>query len=180
MSTPLLGTTMTAGHLQFAAAGSWTVAHADLLERLVGDAAFEAAGGPCITIDMANVEELDTLGAWLLERFSRGPNFAGKETRFTGLKPHCTGLMDEMHRVKRQSQTFRAKPNWPLATLNTVGRGTIALIFDMVRFLRLFGELSVAIGRILTHPQQFRLTSTVYHLFRVAWQAVAIMTLISS
>jgi phospholipid/cholesterol/gamma-HCH transport system permease protein len=46
-------------------------------------------------------------------------------------------------------------------------------------FVRLLGELSAAIGWILLHPRRFRFTSAVYHLFRVAWQAVPIMALIT-
>jgi phospholipid/cholesterol/gamma-HCH transport system permease protein len=43
----------------------------------------------------------------------------------------------------------------------------------------MLGELGVVIGRILMHPRRFRLTSAVYHLFRVGWQAVPIMALIT-
>src|SRR5215470_17063349 len=148
-SPPLLTTTMTADHLQLAAAGSWTAAHANLLEWLVDGAAHEAIQASRVSIDMANVDELDTLGAWLLERLSRNPSIAGKGPRFTGVKPHCTGLMDEIHRVNRQPQISQASPNWILAAPGTVGRATVALISDMVEFLRLFGELNVVIGRTL-------------------------------
>jgi len=41
------------------------------------------------------------------------------------------------------------------------------------------GQIGVALARVIMHPRRFRLTSAVYHLFRVGWQAVPIMVLIT-
>jgi phospholipid/cholesterol/gamma-HCH transport system permease protein len=43
----------------------------------------------------------------------------------------------------------------------------------------MFGEFGFAFARIVVNPRRFRLTSAVYHLFRVGWQAVPIMVLIT-
>src|SRR5262249_62423054 len=63
--------------------------------------------------------------------------------------------------------------------LDKAGRTTLDLLSDVFEFVRLLGELSAAIGRILLHPRRFRFTSAVYHLFRVGWQVVPIMALIT-
>jgi phospholipid/cholesterol/gamma-HCH transport system permease protein len=55
----------------------------------------------------------------------------------------------------------------------------LGLTSDVGEFLHMLGELGVVIGRILLDPRRFRLTSAVYHLFRVGWQAVPIMALIT-
>jgi len=165
--------------LEFAMAGSWTTAHSERLERLVDGAAREAAKVQCIAIDMAEIEELDTLGAWLLERLARSFKSNGKETQLTGLKPHYRGLIDEMQRVNLQPRIPLERPNRLLLALDRVGRAAAGLMSNVVEFLDLLGELGVAIGRILLHPRRFRLTSAVYHLFRVGWQAVPIMALIT-
>ena len=60
--TPLVTSTMMPERLEFAMAGSWTTAHSERLERLVDGAAREAAKAQRIAIDMAGIEELDTLG----------------------------------------------------------------------------------------------------------------------
>ena len=178
-SMPLLTQTVTAERLLLAAAGPWTATHADRLEQLVEEALRAGSGAMPITIDMAEVDELDTVGAWLLERLSRRPDPAGKEARFAGVKPRYRGLIDDMHRVSAQPPTPQKDPASPLAALDAVGRATVGLVADVGDFLRMFGELSVAIGRILLHPRRFRLTSAVYHLFRVGWRAVPIMVLIT-
>jgi phospholipid/cholesterol/gamma-HCH transport system permease protein len=177
--TPLVTCTMTPEHLELAAAGSWTAAHSERLERLVDAAAREAAKAQCIAIDMAGIEELDTVGAWLLERLARSFKFNGKETQLTGLKPHYRGLIDEMQRVNLQPRTSPERPNRLLAALDRVGRAAVELTSDVGEFLHMLGEVGVAILRVLLHPRRFRLTSAVYHLFRVGWQAVPIMALIT-
>ena len=177
--TPLLSSTMAAERLQLAPAGSWTAAHSHALEQLVDAAAPHAANAKSIAIDMAGVQELDTLGAWLLERLLRRSDLSGPEVQFVGLPPHYRGLIDEMHRVNRQKRAPPAKPNRLWAAADGVGRATAKLASDAVAFLHMFGELGVAMARVIVHPRRFRLTSAVYHLFRVGWQAVPIMMLIT-
>jgi phospholipid/cholesterol/gamma-HCH transport system permease protein len=179
-ATPLLTATMTAGRLQFAAAGPWTSAHADDLERLI-DAAAQAGDGAVtgVVIDMAGVDELDTLGAWLLERLSRSPALDGKETRFTGVRPRHRGLLDGVHRISRQAAPQPKRLSPPVALLDRVGRAAAGAVSEAADFLRMFGEVSVAAGRVLMHPRRFRFTSAVYHLYRFGWQAAPIMVLIT-
>ncbi len=189
ISTPLLTRTMTAGCLQFAAAGSWTAAHAEHLERLVADATRDSGGGTPIatesvetdriTIDLAAVEELDTVGAWLLERLSRSSAFTGREARFTSVTPRHSGLIGDVHRLGRQSSAAPRRVAPPLAALDAVGRAAVDVVADVADFLQMLGLLSVAAARVLLNPRRLRLTSAVYHLFRIGWQAVPIMVLIT-
>jgi phospholipid/cholesterol/gamma-HCH transport system permease protein len=176
---PQLTRTVTADGLQLAAAGPWTAAHAQRLERLVAEAARDGGGVSQVAIDMAAVDELDTVGAWLLERLSRSPVFAGSEARFTGMAPRHRGLIDGVHRLGRQPLTAHKRLAPPVAALDAVGRAAAGVVADVADFLQMLGELSVAIGRVLMHPRRLRLTSAVYHLFRVGWQAVPIMVLIT-
>ena len=177
--TPLMTSMMKADRLELTAAGSWTAANACRLETLVHLAALEADGARSVAIDMARVEQLDTLGAWLLERLARTSKRDGKDTQFTGLKTHYRSLIDEMQRVNRQPPPPVENSSRTIIALEKVGRATLDLLSNVVEFVRLLGELSTAVGRILLHPRRFRLTSAVYHLFRVGWQAVPIMALIT-
>jgi phospholipid/cholesterol/gamma-HCH transport system permease protein len=170
---------MTPEHMELAAAGSWTAAYSERLEQLVEAAAREAEPAARIAIDLAKVEEIDTLGAWLLERLSRKFKSDGKQAEFIGLKPHYRGLIDEMQRVNLQPRTSPARPNRVILALDRVGRASLSLTSDVGEFLHMLGELGVVIVRILLDPRRFRLTSAVYHLFRVGWQAVPIMALIT-
>jgi phospholipid/cholesterol/gamma-HCH transport system permease protein len=177
--TPLLNSTMKADRLHLTPAGPWTAAHSGVLEQLVDAAAPQAANAKGIAIDMASVQELDTLGAWLLERLLRSANLSGREAQFVGLPPHYRGLIDAIRRVNLHKRAPPRPPHRLWATLDNVGRATVQLASDGAEFLRMFGELAVALGRVIAHPRRFRLTSAVYHLYRVGWQAVPIMALIT-
>ena len=43
----------------------------------------------------------------------------------------------------------------------------------------MLGAISIAVGSVLRQPRSFRLTSTVYQMGRVGWQAIPIMALIT-
>ena len=167
------------GRLELAAAGSWTLAHTELLERQVAAIAPEVGRASAISIDMAGVRELDTLGAWLLERLIRDGGEKGREARFTGVPGHLRGLLDEVHQVNRGAPVGAAKPSALMAALDTVGRATVNLKASLGIFLEMFGALSLALLRVLLRPHTFRFTSAVYYTFRVGWQAVPIIVLIT-
>jgi phospholipid/cholesterol/gamma-HCH transport system permease protein len=178
-SEPTLKSAVSGERFAFTAAGSWTTAYADALQQLVDAAAPQAAAARGVTIDIAGVHELDTLGAWLLERLSRSVSSRGMEAGFVGLPDRYRGLLDEVHQVNRRPPAPPARTNRLLAVLETVGRTTVGFKGDLIIFLEMLAALSVSILRVLVRPRSFRLTSAVYHLFRVGWQAVPIMLLIT-
>ena len=72
MTTAPLLTAMPSGDtLELRPGGSWTAANAATLERLSDDVAPQLDQAGNVKVDMAGVRELDTLGAWLLEKMSR-------------------------------------------------------------------------------------------------------------
>jgi len=176
---PALSSTISAERLEFAAAGSWTIAHSEALERLVDAAALQVANARSVAVDMAGVQELDTLGAWLLERLVRRWRERGQDAEFTRLPEHFRGLLDEVREVNRRPYAVRAKPNRIISALDTLGRTTVGFKGDILAFLEMFGALTVALGRMLLHPLRFRFTSAVHHLNRVGWQAMPIVLLIT-
>ena len=125
MTPPLMTSVMNADRLELVAAGSWTAANVDHLERLVQVAVREAPRARSVVIDMASVEQLDTLGAWLLERLARSSKRDGKDTQFTGLKPHYRGLIDEMQQVNLRPRPSVESPSRAIMALDKVGRTTL-------------------------------------------------------
>jgi phospholipid/cholesterol/gamma-HCH transport system permease protein len=176
---PTLSAKITDEELEFIANGPWTTAHADALEQLVNAAAPQASDARSVAINMTMVGELDTLGAWLLERLVRKASKPGRQVRFIGLPHHYRGLLDEVHRVNRQAPVPLHRRNRLLDGLDILGRGAVKVKDDLVVFLEMVAALSIAIARLFAYPRNFRLTSAVYHLYRVGWQAVPIMLLIT-
>jgi phospholipid/cholesterol/gamma-HCH transport system permease protein len=176
---PALDSTISAERLEFTAVGSWTTAHSEALERLVDAAALQAAGDRGMAINMAGVQELDTLGAWLLERLIRRFRERGQDAGYTRLPDHFRGLLDEVREVNRRPRTPLAKPNRLVAALDRLGRTTVGFRVDILAFLEMLGDLAVALVRVLIRPLSLRLTSTVHHVSRVGWEAMPIILLIT-
>jgi phospholipid/cholesterol/gamma-HCH transport system permease protein len=177
--TPVLDVTMAAGRLDLVAGGAWTAAHAEQLERLVDGVAPRVDGASQVLLDIGKVDALDTFGAWLLERLARRPDRGGKPAELVGVSPHYHGLIEEMHAVNLEPSASTKALNPVLAVLDGIGRAAAGSMSDVTMFLGMLGELAVALGRVLVDPHRFRLTSTIYQLYRVGWLAVPIMVLIT-
>jgi phospholipid/cholesterol/gamma-HCH transport system permease protein len=179
MGEILLKSELKGERLELLAFGSWTAPHAGELETLVDSVAGEAAKAKDVSIDMKGVREFDTFGAWLLERLAREGRSAGRETVILGLPAHDRGLLAEMHGVNRESPPKPTPDNPLVASLAAVGRAGIGLANGLLVFADMLGALSVATARMALRPREFRLTSTINQLDRVAWQAVPIILLIT-
>jgi phospholipid/cholesterol/gamma-HCH transport system permease protein len=179
MGETLLTSKLKGERLELAASGSWTASHASELEMLVDSIASEASQASDVSIDMAGVREFDTFGAWLLERLTRAWTSVGREPVIVGLPQHDRGLLAEMHGVNRASPRAPVRENSIVGTLASVGRASAGLGRDLMLFADMLGAVGVATARVLIRPREFRFTSTVNQLDRVAWQAVPIILLIT-
>jgi phospholipid/cholesterol/gamma-HCH transport system permease protein len=176
---PNLRSTFVTDQLRVSPSGLWTTAHAGVLEQLVDAAADGTPQAKRVAIDMMDVEELDTLGAWLLERLLRSFRLSGADAQFANLPPRYRGLIEAIRRVNLQRPAPLPAPNRLWGAVETLGRASVQFSADGTAFLDMFGRLAAAIVRVIAHPRRFRLVSAIYHLFRVGWQAVPIMVLIT-
>jgi phospholipid/cholesterol/gamma-HCH transport system permease protein len=179
MANPTLIATARDETTTFAAAGPWIAAHSSALEQLVDSVSLLRASTHRIIIDIARAEQLDTLGAWLLERLARSFRDRGQELLFVGVPDRFRGLLDRVHDVNRQTPTPRARVNRVIAGLESVGRATVGFKGDAKSFLEMLGAIGISLYSIVVRPRTLRLTSTVHHLNRVGWQAIPIMLLIT-
>src|SRR6185437_8649314 len=154
------------------ARGPWTVANVELLERLCADVSPKSKG----PIDLSGVTALDTVGAWLFEKLARNRATGSSEAIFVGASPSYSGLLSEVRGLNRGEPGRRRRDNPVAERLTRIGRD---FVIDSVAFLHMLGAISIASVRVWRQPQSFRLTSTVYQLGRVGWQAIPIMALIT-
>jgi phospholipid/cholesterol/gamma-HCH transport system permease protein len=178
-TAPLLTATSSGDALELRPAGSWTASNAATLERLANDVAPQVDRAAAVKVDMAGVRELDTLGAWLLEKMSRRAALAGHRADIVGIADNYAGLIDEVRQVNRHTPAPPPARNPVLAKLGDIGRATIGSREDIAAFLQMLGALCFAILGVLRHPRSLRLTSLTYQLYRVGWQAIPIVVLIT-
>jgi phospholipid/cholesterol/gamma-HCH transport system permease protein len=176
---PLLRGEMVGDRLQLAGAGAWTAVHAGELEALLEQYVASAGPAASVSIELQAVSELDTFGTWLLERLRRELDRRGKPLSISGLSAQDQPLFGEMAQVNRAGTGEPVQQGSLQRALVALGRGVAGVGIDLRSFADIFGMLIAALGRVVTHPRSFRLTSFVHQLDRVGWQAVPIILLIT-
>ena len=178
-TAPLLTATPSGDVLELRPGGSWTAANVTTLEALSDAVAAQLDRANAVEVDLAEVRELDTLRAWLLEKVSRRAISAGHRADLVGIADNYAGLIEEVRQVNRRTPAPVPAQNPFLVKLNDIGRSTVDATEDLTVFLRMLGSLFLAIFGVLRRPRSLRLTSLIYQLYRVGWQAIPIIVMIT-
>jgi phospholipid/cholesterol/gamma-HCH transport system permease protein len=178
-TTPDLTAELAGDALELRPRGSWVAANAAALERLSNNVVPQLDRSDAIKLNMAEVHELDTLGAWLLEKISRRVTAAGHRADVLGVADNYAGLIEEVRQVNRRMPIPLPARNPLLVKVSDIGRSTVGASEDVTAFLQMLGSLCLAIVGILRRPKSLRLTSLSYQLYRVGWQAIPIVVLIT-
>jgi len=171
--------TLQGDRLTVTGAGSWTAAHARALDTQIAGLARRHASAKTVSIDMAQVDRLDTFGAWMLEKLVRAAEANGAKAEVAGLKEDYRALIDEMRHVDLAPLTKRSGPTSLLYAVGSIGENIASVGRSFTAIVNMFGALVTAILRVLTRPRSFRMTSLVHQLDMVAWRAVPIILLIT-
>jgi phospholipid/cholesterol/gamma-HCH transport system permease protein len=178
-SQPVLAATPSGDVLELRPGGSWTAANGSALEALSGAVTEQLDRARTVRLDMTEVRELDTLGAWLLEKISRRAAAAGHRSEVVGVADNYAGLIEEVRQVNRRNPVPLPALNPVVAKVNDIGRFAVGSREDVGVFLQMLGSLFLALVGVLRRPRSLRLTSLVYQLYKVGWQAIPIMVLIT-
>ena len=175
----LLTATRSGDVLELRPNGSWTTVNVTALEALADGVADQLDRSKIVKVDMAGVRKLDTLGAWLLEKMSRRVTAAGHRADVVGVADDYAGLIEEVRQVNRRNPAPPRILNPVVVRVNEVGRAALGASEDLAVFLQMLGSLFLALVNVLRRPRSLRLTSLVYQLYRVGWQAIPIIVLIT-
>lgn len=178
-SAPLLNAATVGDTLELRPTGSWTVLNANLLESLFNGVAPQLASAKRLRVDLAGVREIDTIGAWLLEKISRGAEQAGRPVAVTGIDERHAELIEDVRKLNRGVRTARPRQNPVLVRLEQAGRTAFSAVGEIAIFLQMLGATGWALFGVLRRPRSLRLTSLVYQTWRIGWQAIPIMALIT-
>jgi phospholipid/cholesterol/gamma-HCH transport system permease protein len=176
---PLLTATPSGDVLELRPGGSWTAVNVTALEALADGVTDQLDRSKIVKVDMAGVRELDTLGAWLLEKMSRRATAAGHRAEVVGVADNYAGLIEEVRQVNRRNPAPPPTLNPVVVRVNEIGRAAIGASEDLAAFLQMLSSLFLALVNVLRRPRSLRLTSLVYQLYKVGWQAIPIMVLIT-
>ncbi len=157
-------------------AGHWTAQHARKVEDLAGEIAAEADRRAAV-IDLAGVERLDTLGAWILDRTRHELGTRGSADLVNATDEQRILLGEAAYRdfdkqIKPRHSRF-------VDFLVDVGQSVAGAGRDMVGGVGFLGELISALVRVILHPRRFRASAVINQLEQIAYKGVPIIVLIS-
>lgn len=149
--------------------GSLTLARiGDLPEQL------RAFDGNVATIDLSGVERIDTVGAWVVQRFA-----AEKNAEVSGLDVDGEHLLAQ---VKNADQVVEMRPvraGGFKRVLGEVGEAVMTALSTMHGLLGFLGATTIAFGTLIRHPSRFRFNATVMRFEVVGVSALGIIGLMS-
>ena len=164
------------GEFVVSAGGRWDVRAIGPLDAQIRGL---APGTRRVTIDLSQVERLDTAGAWTMYRSARDWQAAGAEVKFLGGSSEQIALLET---IKLNDKAF--EPPSPegfglLKLVDHVGAATIDIAKETIDLIGFMGRILVTLLRTVINPRRLRLTPLVHHMEQVGLNAVPIVGLIS-
>jgi phospholipid/cholesterol/gamma-HCH transport system permease protein len=148
-----------------------------MVETLAADIMADADHGR-VLIDLAQVDRLDTLGAWVLDRTRHDLGEKGLSADFLNASAEHRILLDEVAYRGFQQET-KVSHSQLVDFLVDVGQSIAEAAKDVLGGIAFLGELVTALLRVLTNPRRFRGTAVVNQLEQVSYRGVPIIVLIS-
>jgi len=163
--------------LRLTPTGQWTIDTAERLERIVAEV--RPLTQSRAEIDLGGVEELDTLGAWLLYRLERRLSQSDVAVSFRyGAETHRR-IVEHVYANDAYCD-IEPPPDHPfLSLIEDIGIATVRIVADFGALLGFVGEIFLRVTDSLMHPSRIRLTPLVHQIEMVGLRAVPIVALIS-
>ncbi len=164
--------------VELKALGSWTANNAAALRRAIGRA-LATSGAADIQVNVTDVAELDTFGAWLLQRLIRPVAARGREARLVGVPERYRALLEKMGEVNRRPAPLSIASGIGVRMMQGLESRLSAAFNDLLAQLSMLGAVGEVLARAAIRPRTLRLPSLVNQIDRVGWQAVPIIALIT-
>ncbi len=132
-----------------------------------------------LTMDVGDVNRMDTAGAWVLSDLERKFEADGGALEVRNISQKAALLLDDVRRAMPVADKAAPAERGLVAFVEATGRlvwSGAAFLLELTGYLGLF--LS-RLGRTLRHPSEFRLTALVAHAEDVGYRAVPIVALMA-
>ena len=162
------------------ATGSWTIREAAALDAALKKLRVPIPPSSEFTgaIDISAIEELDTAGAWLLQRTSDAWKDTGLGTDYHGATEDFEILLEAVSRGSDVELPELEKESVVTALASGIQATFGAIWREIIALTSFLGALVACLGRTILHPWQFRPVSFIHHLDKTGLRAVPIITLI--
>ncbi|WP_114953563.1 ABC transporter permease [Sphingosinicella terrae] len=134
----------------------------------------DAIDGDGLTVDLTEVERMDTVGAWLVHKLQRDHG-----ARVVGADEDQQTLIDHVARADQPVKVRAEREPRFRQMAAEVGAATQQAGQTMFGLLGFFGALIIALGNIARHPRRFRFNAVVTRFDVVGVRALGIIGLMS-
>ncbi|NQV60209.1 MAG: MlaE family lipid ABC transporter permease subunit [Alphaproteobacteria bacterium] len=165
------------GAVLLQAGGHWDARNVTRLDQLLRG--LTPGNGAAVILDLAQVERLDTAGAWLLYRTRKEVRARGGRADYAGLTPAHEAMLEQVAANDQPAEIEPPREPALLAMLGRVGDGTVDVMIEARQQVAFLGLLLVTLAGTLRHPGRLRLVPLVYHMEKVGFNALPIVGLIS-
>ncbi len=162
------------------ATGAWTVAEATELDKALKRLRVPIPPTPDFTgeMDIAGIAEIDTAGAWLLQRTANAWQKGGLRTHYAGATEAFRILIEEVHRRGNAERPEIEKRGLLTQTVEDTTKTLTGVWRDGLELTAFLGEVTAAFLRMIKQPWRFRPISFFHHLDHAGLRAVPIIALI--
>lgn len=157
--------------------GSWSAAQGDTAEK-TADELIRSIPTGLLLLDLSEVERVDTLGAWLINRLIHLCAIRGAQITLTGAGEAQEILLREA--AYREFDDGRpVRGSVVTGMLADTGESLVLAGRDVRDGVGFLGQVVTSIGRVILRPRRFRLTALVAQIEHVSLRGVPIIILIS-
>lgn len=168
-----------AGSLRLSLTGVWTTRTAEQVDAEMR--ALEKRAERALTIDVSRIEEMDTAGAWLIERLSRALAKRGAKVELTGAAQRHQVLLTEAAEVPPQDLASQlGEGRSPVSkAFEILGRTAFELKQDFALSMHILGATISGAQMKLGRSHGVSFAAIVHQLDRMAVGALPVVVLMS-
>src|SRR5829696_4168745 len=152
----------------YCVAGALTITRAATTAREI-----EALGDP-LTIDLSNVERMDTVGAWIIYRAVRD-----RRARVVGASREEESLLEQVAEADKPVKVHAEQPGGFFHVLDELGEWMAELAQTLMGLLGFLGATLIGFANLIRQPKRFRINAIVQRFDVVGVRALGIIGLMS-
>lgn len=130
--------------------------------------------GPLASIDLSNIDEIDTVGAWTVLSIARE-----HDAEIIGANDRASRLIEAVGGAQSDAELKPDRPRIFERVPNAIGKQLSGWLSGLLNFLSFLGGLIVAMGSVIRHPRRFRMKALVRQMELVGVSSLGIIGLMS-
>ena len=165
-------------HCLMVVLGDWSINTSANAETLVNSFSTDTNASSA-TIDLDNVQNIDSAGAWLISRLYKKLTQGGLDVEFVNMSTSSKQLIDAV--ISRQippsiPQVIRTSP---FDIFEYIGRLMVTGVKDIIQSLHILGVLTGIVGIGFFRPKRLRINAIFSHFYKMGVDAVPLILLLS-